>query len=108
MLLLFCLIGTVIDLIIEEKKELKAAKNLSHKNDDETTESVTTESVQSGFLADDGHALIPNDINNLTHNSGDNGSLHNVQYPTFPGSGNPSNISNRLILILTKLCSKLF
>ena len=98
MLLLFCLVGTVIDLIIEERKELKAAKNLPHTNNDGITE----------VLANDSHALNEPGTNNITLGSNDDDPLLNIRYPTFPYSGILNNISNRLILILAKLCSKLF
>ena len=93
MLLLFCLVGTVIDLIIEEKKKLKAARDLPpiHDHDDHGI----SEPQHSGLLADDCHALIQDGDSSIDMSS------------VGPGSKKLTRIFNMLILILTIICSKL-
>jgi hypothetical protein len=46
-LLLFCVIGTIIDMVIEEQKEMKAAEVPLHTND------VMTEPLESGHTVVD-------------------------------------------------------
>lgn len=62
-LVLFCLIGTVIDLVIEERKELMSAKRLLNANGgvSETVEAEHPgdEHAQNSFNPDDQTFLVP-------------------------------------------------
>ena len=101
-LLLFCLLGTLIDLVIEEQKELNASNDLVHLIDG-MTEPTTSQPNVHNTVCDENHQ----NMENVTHDKSDDYPLLSTPNTTFSPPGNLNRNLKLLSSIILTLWSKL-
>ena len=101
-LLLFCLLGTFIDLVVEEQKELNAAKDLIHSIDGATEPTTPTTSQPNVYstVCDENHQ----NLENVTPVNSDDYPLLSTPNTTFspPGMFN-GNVLKRSLRFLSSI-----